>query len=58
MVIDTNILIADHAATFRRQYRLELPDAIIAATAHFRHVPLVTRDHAFKKVKEITIIEL
>lgn len=42
MVIDTNILIA-HLNNDRRTYGLELPDAVIAATAMHYRVPLVTR---------------
>ena len=50
--------IAEIAASLRRTYRLELPDAGIAATAMVRDVPLVTRDRQFRKVRELTMVEI
>ncbi len=50
--------IADMAAYCRRLYGLELPDAGIAATAILRRLPLVTQDQQFKKIREITVIEI
>lgn len=49
---------AECAAMLRRMYRLELPDAAIAAAAYMRHVPLVTRDRIFKRVKDLPIMEI
>jgi predicted nucleic acid-binding protein len=50
--------IAQSAAYFRRTYNLEIPDAGIAATAKTLRLPLVTQDQQFKKIKEITVVEL
>ena len=50
--------IAVTAASLRRQYKLELPDAAIAATALIRQTPLITRDRGFRKISELTFIEL
>lgn len=50
--------LAEIAASFRRIYRISTPDAAIAATALTRNVPLVTRDHQFRKIKELTIVEI
>ena len=50
--------IAEATALFRRKYHLELPDAAIAATAFTQKSPLVTRDHQFRKIQEITVIEI
>ena len=50
--------IAMLSAMLRRTYSIELPDAGIAATAIVRRVPLVTRDRQFRKIKEITVVEL
>lgn len=50
--------IAISAASLRRQYKLELPDAAIAATALIRQIPLITRDRGFRKILELTFIEL
>jgi len=51
-------LIAEKAAFIRRSYKLKLPDAGIAATALVHKLPLVTRDRQFRKIKEITSIEI
>jgi len=50
--------IADITAQCRRLYGLELPDAGIAATAMTLEIPLVTQDQQFKKIREITVIEI
>lgn len=50
--------IAELAATLRRSYGLEIPDAGIAATALIRALPLATRDKQFLKIKEIKIIAI
>ncbi|NJL41163.1 MAG: type II toxin-antitoxin system VapC family toxin [Leptolyngbyaceae cyanobacterium SM1_4_3] len=40
----------------RQQYRLKLPDAVIAAIAVQRLASLVTADQAFAKVSPLTVI--
>ena len=40
----------------RQQYKLKVPDAIIAATAIVYKIPLVTSDRDFEKIKEIDLI--
>ena len=50
--------IAGGTAECRRIYDLSLPDAAIAATAIMLELPLVTQDQQFKKIKEITVIEI
>lgn len=50
--------IADVAAGLRRQYRLSIGDAVIAATALSLSTPLVTNDQDFHKVRELEIVEL
>ena len=50
--------LAETAATFRRNYKLNLADAIIAATAIDKLIPLASRDKQFQKIKEITVIEI
>lgn len=47
--------IAGLAASIRRQSKLKLSDAAIAATALSLNVPLLTRDHHFRKIKELTL---
>lgn len=50
--------LAETAALFRRNYNLALADAVIIATAANKQLPLVSRDKQFKKIKEITVIEI
>ena len=50
--------LAETAALFRRNYKLALADAIIIATAAHNDFPLVSRDKQFKRIKEITVIEI
>ena len=50
MLIERIILI-------RQQYRLKLPDAIIAAMAIQNSAKLVTRDAQLSKVIELTIVD-
>ena len=40
----------------RQQYRLKLPDAVIAAMAVDRSASLITADQEFKKVSVLTVI--
>ena len=55
-IIETNPFINKIAIDFRIQYSLDTPDAIIAATAKYQNIKLVTADKIFFKVKEIEII--
>lgn len=50
--------IAEAAAQCRRAYGLSLPDAAIAATAITLKLPVVTQDRQFKKIRELTVVEL
>lgn len=42
----------------KRKYGIKLPDAIIAATAQYAGIPLLTADKQFNKIKEIDCILL
>ncbi len=56
-VIESNPLINADAIELRRKSGLEVPDAIIAASARFLGVRLMTADKDFKKVeKEIDLL--
>ena len=43
----------DRIVSLRAQYRLKLPDAIIAATAIERHAILITDDEQLRKLKAV-----
>jgi len=49
--------IEETAIRIRRQYRMRLPDAIVAATALDIHAGLVSADLDFRKVSELTLVE-
>jgi len=40
----------------RKKFRIKLPDAIIAATAIYLDIPLVTFDSDFEKIDELKLI--
>ncbi|MDO5522774.1 MAG: type II toxin-antitoxin system VapC family toxin [Bacteroidia bacterium] len=44
------------AIEFKQQNVIKTPDAIIAATAKFLELPLVTSDKGFKKITDMQII--
>lgn len=54
-IVDITSQIKEQAISFRKKYRLKLPDAIIAATALSLRATLVTNDKSFLSVKEIKI---
>ncbi len=55
-IIETNPLINKLAVQFRLLYNLDTIDAVIAATAKYCDIKLITADKAFYKVKNINII--
>ena len=44
------------AIELRRNYRLKLPDSIIAATAIYHQLPLLSLDTDFEKVEELLLL--
>jgi tRNA(fMet)-specific endonuclease VapC len=48
-----NIKLIDMVITVRRDYKLKLPDAIIAASAIVNEATLITNDKEFSKIKEL-----
>jgi predicted nucleic acid-binding protein len=57
-VIDATREIKDSAIALRKQYRLKLPDALIAATAQTLKATLITNDKGFDAIKEITTLAI
>ena len=49
--IDHNQTITELTIKLRRKYSLKLPDAIIAASAQYMQLPLLTADKAFAQIK-------
>lgn len=50
-VVESNPVINADAIVLRRKSGLEVPDSIIAASARFLGVPLLTSDKGFNKLK-------
>lgn len=55
-LIEINNGIKEITKHLRRNYRLKLPDAIVAVTAIFLGIPLISADNHFKQIKELTFI--
>jgi predicted nucleic acid-binding protein len=56
LIIDINSDIKDLAIEFRQKSKLKLPDSIIAATAYFYKLPLLTADKQFKSIEELEVL--
>ncbi len=56
--IGWNEQIKNETIRLRRNYKVKLPDAIIAATALAYDLPLVSADHGFSHIKELDLILL
>lgn len=54
--IQLNNKIAEHSIELRRNCKIKLPDAVIAATAHYKDLILVTRNS--KDFKDVEGLEL
>lgn len=58
LIVHTNDFICELAAELRKESRLKLPGALIAATCFFLNVPLITFDNDFEKVDDLRILKL
>lgn len=56
VIIDVNSMIKQETIIIRRNYGLKLPDCIVAATAIYLDLPLITSDKDFKKLKELNLM--
>lgn len=55
-IVEINPEIKDLTIEFRRKSKLKLPDSIVAATAFYFKLPLLTADKQFRTVGELEII--
>jgi predicted nucleic acid-binding protein len=51
-----NPALIDATTALRKNHKLKLPDAVIAATALLNHCPLVSNDRELEKVPNLTIV--
>lgn len=56
VIIDINNRIKSEAIRLRRKYAIKLPDCIVAATALYLDMPLITSDKGFKKLEELNLM--
>ncbi len=56
-VVQSNTTIVERAIRLRKNFRLETPDAIIAATAQYLAIPLVTAFRKIIKAMGLEVIE-
>lgn len=57
IIIELTEEITDYTIQLRKDYKIKVPDAIIAATAIILDLPLITRDiHDFKSVSGLQLI--
>ncbi len=57
-IVELSAAVKAAVLTLRRQYRLKLPDAIVAATALWLEVPLLTADQGFARITELDVVLL
>lgn len=55
-VVEINHIVKERAIFLRRKFKVKLPDAIVAATADYLNVPLLTADSDFGKLVESKIL--
>jgi predicted nucleic acid-binding protein len=56
VVIDINDSIKEKIVTLRKLYGLKLPDSIIAGTALFHDIPLISADKDFTRIDEVSVV--
>ena len=56
VIIDINSEIKRGAIELRKNYKLKLPDCLVAATAQYLDLPLITADSDFQKIEELKLI--
>ena len=57
-VVGYNSSIKQNTIELRQKYKIKLPDALIAATAQFLELPLITADKGFSKIEKIKLLLL
>ncbi len=55
VVVDISEDIKVKTIAIRQNFKLKLPDCIIAASAQFLEIPLLTADKGFKKIKNLNL---
>jgi predicted nucleic acid-binding protein len=56
VIIDINNEIKQEVIKLRRKCTIKLPDCIVAATAIYMDLPLITSDKEFNKIEELNLM--
>ena len=56
-LIRLNDQVKELSIQIKKSYKLKLPDAVIAATAFYKNIPLVSTDTDFEKIEELNLIK-
>ncbi len=57
IIVDLNQSIKRITVELKRNYKMKLPDAIIAATSKYMNIPLISADKGFEKISELQFIK-
>ena len=57
-IYDINSLVKDKVIELKQSAKIKLPDAIIAATALWLNVPLVSADTDMRRIKSLNLISI
>lgn len=57
IIVDLNQMIKKITISIKQQYKIKLPDAIIAATSYYLNIPLLSADKVFDKINELQYIK-
>ena len=55
-ILDINSAIKTIAVELGRQYKIKLPDLIVASSAYYLNLPLLTSDKQFAQIEEIEVL--
>ncbi len=56
VIVDLNQTIKRLTIEIKREHKVKLPDAIIAATAKYMNIPLISADKGFEKISSIQFV--
>ncbi len=57
IIVELNQAIKKITIELKRNHKIKLPDAIIAATSKYMNIPLISADKGFEKLSELQFIK-
>lgn len=57
IIVELNQSIKRITIELKRNHKIKLPDAIIAATSKYMNIPLISADKGFEKISDIQLIK-